>query len=87
MLSTYSINLLNNSTSCNKVELEDGLIGIYNGLSFWGRVEDGKGKLVAELAHEMEMDEDGSAYQPNFTSSSFEEFGYRIRQQGIGSRQ
>lgn len=78
MLSEYAQQLLNGSTSCHSVELEGGLIGIYNGLASWGRVEDGQGNLVQELGFDMEVDEDGSQYQPTFFADSFESFGYKL---------
>lgn len=74
MLSDYAQKLVNSSTCCHTVGLfrqGKSYVGIYNGLSNWGRVEDGQGNLVEHLGTE---DND-----PNFSERDFELAGYTIR--------
>lgn len=73
-VSKYAQELLVGLTCCHSVGLtKDGktFVGIYNELSHWGRIEDGEGEFVEELSSEMEVDEDGSQYQSNFSEKSF----------------
>lgn len=79
MLSNYAMQLLNSSGCCHSVNLANGYVGIYNGLSYWGRVEDGKGNHIETINLDMEIDEeDGSQWQPNFTPSDFVRAGYAL---------
>lgn len=70
MLSDYAQHLLR-STCCHTVQLPNGFIGIYNGFSYWGRVEDGKGNLVAYLTTDYNTEEN---YLPNFTKGDFDKW-------------
>lgn len=76
-LSSYAQNLLR-STCCHSVALEkDGVLytGVYNGLSYWGRVEDENGKLVEELSSDFD-EEENQHY--NFVVSDFLQAGYLL---------
>lgn len=80
-VSKYAQELLT-STSCHSVHLKkDGktFVGIYNGLSYWGRVEDGDGEFIEELQKGMETDDNGSQYLSHFSEKSFTtEGGYEV---------
>lgn len=78
MLSQYAQQLLKNSTCCHSQQLTKNgkeFIGIYNGLSSWARVEDGKGNLVIELGTEWDEEEN---YHPSFTLNDFIDAGFVI---------
>lgn len=82
-VSEYGQSLLCGSTCCHKVALNKDnkvFIGIYNGLSYWGRVEDGQGNLVEELSTEWEDDKDTGpqSYQPCFSERDFTDSGYQV---------
>lgn len=72
--------LLDSSTCCYLVFLaKDGkqYFGIYNGLSYWGRIEDEDGNLVELLTADFDEEEQ----QPyNFRESDFTVNGYEITQ-------
>ena len=59
-------------------------LGIHNGLSYWGIVEDGLGNEVEKLQTEYEepyQNQDGewqTGYMPNFSERDFEFHGYEI---------
>lgn len=73
--------LLDSSTCCYLVFLAKNnqqYFGIYNGLSYWGRIEDEDGNLVEILTAEFDSEEQ----QPyNFRELDFVDNGYEITQQ------
>ena len=81
-ISKYAQDLLKNSTCCHTVLLRkegENFTGIYNGLSYWGRVEDGDGEFIEELQEGMETDDNGSQYLSHFSEKSFTtEGGYEV---------
>jgi hypothetical protein len=84
ILSDYAKHLLE-STCCHLCQLwKDGknYWGIYNGLSYWGRIEDGKGNEVERVYCQDpdydDLDEDGNYYEPSFTPDDFARNGYIV---------
>jgi hypothetical protein len=76
-LSQYGQELVNGSTCCSAYPVEkDGkqFICISNGLSYWGRIEDGEGNFVETLNSEYDYEEN---YKPNFSAYDLEKAGYR----------
>lgn len=76
-LSEYAENLTKGTCTHTVTLGKDGLmfVGIFNGLSHWGRVEDGQGNLVEEL--NAPWDENDNCLS-NFIPNDFEEAGYDI---------
>jgi hypothetical protein len=75
--STQASNFIKNSTCSHGVVLkkdETLYLGVYNGLTSSGIVEDGEGKMVEYLGTETEDD----GYQPLFNLSDFQSSGYEI---------
>jgi hypothetical protein len=79
-LSNYWQAKLNSSTCCHAVELQDGMIGVYNGLTSWGVVIAADGNtVIKKLWLSPEIDEEtGEEFQPSFTPQDFEQAGYPL---------
>lgn len=67
------------STTTHVVRLLDKngepCLGVYNGLSYWGRVFDNQQQEIYSLCTDEEYDEEGVSYLPNFTPEDFVKYG------------